>query len=640
VAFLRRTAAPNRPRPKFRISQPQPKALTASAVSVGVQDGREAALKNQAPVAQSRSKIEQALGFYATDGVCWYPSQFYSRAMKRIRYYPAILNDAGEPEEVEDGPLRDLFDRIHDPGGTSMAQLASNYGRLRFLIGDGYLIVSEQEGEEVWEYLSPLELALVRNTSPQEYKRDDGIEKRTLIEAGDLEKVGGDRVRVWRLWCSAPGKSGQSDSPVLAQIENYALLDRLRLAAGATSWSRAMQRGMAYIPDEVDLAGHDDDPNDPGVDEDPMEDSSIRELVEALTSPIRDPGSVEGAAPVIMRGPAVFETPNGQAIPFAQLIASIPLGTGEPYYELDAIPKVIDQISLGLDMPAEMLTGTAKVNHWGGWLLDEQAFRQHVAPVVEDFCEDIGSAYLRPAAKAEALDWENVVVWYDPVAAIAHPDEGPTASTAWGVGAVSREFYRNAIGATDEDAPTPEDEAFLLELLGRRPAADQQTGETAPQDGGTGGDTTEAPPAEPTDAEQNGNAVVASANQLRQAMVMAAGESFIRVARKQAGARLVQRSKSCGECQDAIRDIPLGLVASTLGTVKVREIINGHTTEEKLVCGVGDLLAEQVREFGISGDVPAQLGAMVESHALRTLYKRESPSLPPGFAAVVEKALH
>src|SRR6185436_16666565 len=104
-----------------------------------------------------------------------------------------------------------------------------------------------------------------------------------------------------------------------------------------------------------------------------------------------------------------------------------------------------------------MLTGTGKVNHWGGWLLDEQGFRQHVAPVVEDFCEDIGSAYLRPAAReAGEADWENVVVWYDPVAAIAHPDEGPTAKDAWENGAVGRSFYRGAIGATDEDAPTPE----------------------------------------------------------------------------------------------------------------------------------------------------------------------------------------
>lgn len=631
MPLFRREPAPAR-RPRFRISQP--KALTASAASVGVEDARAV---SHEPVTGTRTRTEAALGFYSTEGACWNPAQFYARSMKRIRYFPAILNDAGEPEEVEEGPLRDLFDQIHDPGGTSMAQLASNYGRLSFLIGDGYLIVSEQEGEEVWEYLSPLELKRINGTSPQEYERNTGVEKITLVDAGPEEEIRGNRVRVWRLWRRHPTRSGWSDSPVFAVLNLYALLARLNLSAGATSWSRAANRGMMYLPDEVDLGGHDDDPNDPGVDEDPIEDSSVRELVETFTSPISDPGSVEGAAPVIMRGPAVFETPNGQAIPYAQLIANIPIGNTNPYYELDAVPKVIEQIALGLDMPNEMVTGTGKVNHWGGWLLDEQGFRQHVAGVVEDFCDDVASAFLRPAAEAEGVEnADRVVIWYDPVAAIAHPDEAPQAMEAWKVGLVSSEYAREALGAND-DGPTPEDEAFLLELLGRKPATDTQTGETAPQDGGTGGDTTEAPPAEPTNGSGDGGAT--ASEQVRAAMIRGAAEFSIRQARKAAGARLVQRSKSCDECQDAIKDVPLGRVASTLGNVRVREIIDGHTTEDALVYGVGALLAEQVREFGLRGPYPERLGAMVESHALRTLYEGESPSLPAGFTAVVAKAL-
>jgi hypothetical protein len=71
----------------------------------------------------------------------------------------------------------------------------------------------------------------------------------------------------------------------------------------------------------------------------------------------------------------------------------------------------------------------------------------------------------------------------------------------------------------------------------------------------------------------------------------------------------------------------------------VREIINGRTSEAELVCGVGDLLAEQAREFGLRDPYARQLGAMVESHALRHVYDAEPPRLPTGFAAVVAKAL-
>lgn len=233
-----------------------------------------------------------------------------------------------------------------------------------------------------------------------------------------------------------------------------------------------------------------------------------------------------------------------------------------------------------------------------------------------------------------------MIVWYDPVAAIAHPDEGPTAKDAWEAGAVGREFYRTAIGATDDDAPTPEDEAFLLELKGRRPAQDPnaQDGETAPQDGGTGGDTTEAPPAtEP--ASSNGGQPAAAASALRAAMVVGAAEMQVKQARKGAGSRVRQRSRSCGECQDAVRGVTNELVAATLGQPRVLEIIDGHTTESALVAGAGGLLATQMREWGIAGDWPDELGKLVEAHALRTLYDPQVPPLPAGFAASVAKAL-
>ncbi len=625
--------------PRQTLTVRAPRALTASSVSVGAQDAHDAA-QSHAPVSGARSRIERALGYYDTLGECWYPAQFYARAMKRIRYYPAILNDAGEPEEVENGPLRDLFDQIRDPGGTSMMMLASNYGRLSFLIGDGYLLVSEQDGEEAWEYLSPLELKPLRGTSPQEYERNNGYgEKETLTAAGPGETVTETRVRVWRLWRRHPAYSRKSDAPVLSVLELYALLERLTLAAGATSGNRAALRDILYIPDEVTLIG-DEAPDDPGVDEDMLQDSFMREMIEAAGTGIKDPGSIEAILPLFMRGPAVFDNGTGNPIPYAQLIARIQVARDNPYFEADAWDKVIERIALGLDMPNEMVTGTGKVNHWGGWLLDEQGFRQHVAGVVEEFAADMASAYLRPAAReADIANWERVVIWYDPVAAIAHPDEGPTAMDAWKLGAVGREYVRESIGAEDGDAPTPDDEMFLLELLGRKQATDAQAqdGETAPQDGGTGGDTTEAPPTEPSGAPADG--VTASASFSKAAMIVGAAEFASRQARKAAGARLVQRSKNCGECQDAIRDVPLALVASTLGKVQVRQIIDGHTTEAALVSGAGDLLAEQVRAFGVNGTLPERLGAMVESHTLRTLYQDSATPLPTGFTDQVVKAL-
>ena len=65
----------------------------------------------------------------------------------------------------------------------------------------------------------------------------------------------------------------------------------------------------------------------------------------------------------------------------------------------------------------------------------------------------------------------------------------------------------------------------------------------------------------------------------------------------------------------------------------------GHTSEAALVAGPGKALAEEVRRHGVNGAWPDELGRRVEQHALRTLYEREAPRLPAGFAAAVRKAL-
>src|SRR6185369_12954787 len=102
----------------------------------------------------------------------------------------AVLNDEGEPEESTDQQLIDLFERIQDPGGGGRSELAAAYGRLMFLIGDGYLTVTSQDGDEAWEFLSPLELKLKpggRPDRPQDFLRlrAPGLTPEELSEAGD-----------------------------------------------------------------------------------------------------------------------------------------------------------------------------------------------------------------------------------------------------------------------------------------------------------------------------------------------------------------------------------------------------------------------------------------------------------------------
>lgn len=608
------------------------RSLSAAAENVTAAEGRTLRRLNQQWQAR-------ALGYYETVGECWYPAQFYARSFPRIRFYPAVLNEIGEPEEVDSGPLIDLWDRVQDPGG-GRSQLTTSYGQLMFVVGDGYLVVTEQEGAEAWEYLSPVELRVKPDTgSRAEYLRyrAPGIPPEDLVEApdGDFEPIGNE-ARVYRMYRQHPTYSSWADSPVRAVLDLFELLKLLTLAAGAEAQSRAATRGMVYMPDELSLPPIDAEHGD----EDPQADPLYQEFIEALTKNISDPGSASAMAPFWIRGPGLVQTANNQSVPMADLLRWIPLGPPDSYKAIEAWDKTIMRIAYGLDMPAEMVTGTGEVNHWGGWLLDEQGFRQHVAPFVVKFCTDFTAAYLRPAAiKAGIENADRVVVWFDPADAINHPDESKIAREAWRDGVVSSEYYRDKIGATEQDAPTEDDLVILLAVLGNSlPTEAPADGETAPVDGGTGADTEEGTP-ETNPQNGNGGSPVSAQTAAATFKILGAAELAVTRARALAGSRLRRRAQGCEPCTEAINNVAAPLVASALGIETVRGIITGKTTEADLVAGAGAELAETLVRWGVNSTWTVEIGNLAEQHALRTLYEPDPPPLPAGFSAIVAKAL-
>jgi hypothetical protein len=627
------TRQPAPPRPAATIHR----AVTASARPVSSRTGGR--LRRLAQPWQKR-----ALDHYDTVGECWYPAQFYARALTKVRFFPAILDEKGDPQEVDSGDLANLFERIHDPGSSGLTELAASYGRLRFLTGDGYLTVTEDSDEEVWEYLSPLELRVKPDNGPrqkQEYLRlrAPGLDPEELMEAADddFEPIGAE-ARVYRLWRRHPAYSEWADSPVRAVLDLYDLLLRLTQAASAESTSRAANRGGFYLPQELSFAEAD---AEAGGDEDTEIDIFTRQLTEAIVTALENPGDASAMSPIIVRGPGMLLDPQtGKVLPMKDAIGHFPIGPDRDYAEAEMWEKTIARISYGLDLPREYVTGTGDANHWQGWLLDEQAFRQHIAPVAQAFGDDLAAAYLRPAALRDSIpDADRVVIAYDPAGAINHPDEIKSASEAWDRGVVSNAYYLDKIGATEEDAPDEEELEFRLRWIAKKVEPDedeQQEGETSPAEGGRGGDANEAPPDVDESREENGkvpDAVVAAVR------IASAVEAYVDRARELAGNRLVSRSKGCDDCREVIADVRPGDVAAALGREQVQAIIDGHTSEAQLVAGAGERFASAVTRWGYDPGFARELGTLVERHALDTLYEREPPALPADLSLAVQKGL-
>lgn len=627
---------PERPT-RARIARPgKGKALTASAQAAEQSSGSLLRL--------DQSWQREVMTYYRTCGECWFPAQSFARAMERIRYYPAIRNERGIPEEVKSGELLDLFRRIQSPSQPpgDLGELAGTYGRLQFLIGDGLLTVSQEEGDEVWEYLSPMEMRLNPrhdDRSRQEYRRHraPGAKPDELTEApdNDFEPLRGDDVRVWRLWKRHVEYSQWSDSPMRPVRELYEVLQRLTLAVGAEASSRAAQRGLLFVPEELSFG-----PADPTQDENPEEDPLIREFQEAMARAIRNPGTAEAMAPFIMRAAGITSTAGG-SIPTADLIKWMALGPSDRYLEGEMWDRVISRIAGSLDLPKEMMTGIGGVSHWSTWWLDENNFRAHTGPTVVRFCNDVAGAYLRPAAREAGLaDADDVTIWFDPSQAINHPDETGTARDAHDRLVISDAYYREKIGAPDDAVPADDEMerrvAIKLKEFPSDMEPEPRTGAIQPQEGGRGGDVDEGPPQ--NGSEPRSSSPPSPAGPQMASMIIGAAMMQIDRARELAGQRLIRRSQGCAECREKTRDVTAGLVASVLGPDTVRDVIDGHTSEASLVDGIGNAFAARLRAWNVNGGWPDQLGHMVEQHALRTLYEQEVPPLPPGFLAACKRA--
>lgn len=587
----------------------------------------------------------RALTIYRTQGECANPAQYQARAMERIRYFPAVLDDKGVAQESSDPDLLDLFNAIRSPGGApgDLGELAGAYARLQFVIGDGLMTVTDDDGEEVWEYLSPLEMRIQPdrgNGEPQEYRRlrAPGLLPEELVEAPDdaFSSLGIKQARVWRFWRRHIEFSNWADSPVRPIVDDYETLARLKLALAAEASSRAAQRGFFYVPEELSFG-----PADPTMEENPDEDPIMTEIRDAMARAIQNPGTAEAMSPWVFRGPGVLQT-SGGTIPMLDLIGWKPLGPTDRYNEIEPIEEMISLIAGAVDMPKELFTGVGDVSHWGQWFLDDIGFRQHTGPTVIRFCNDMGSAYLRPAAiDARIENADRVTIWFDPADAVNHPDQTGNALKAQDQGIISNAAARQELGYDDSAAPDEKERREWIEVKLRQFPSDMQpepqTGATPPAKGGRGGDVQQQPP---TDSQTRppGNKPPSPQGPSLSAMIIGAAMAYVDRGRERAGNKIIRYAQSCDPCQEAMKDVERSAVAAALGPDRVRELIAHKGNEAFLVDGVGAAFAERLRRWDVNGGWPEQLGAMVEQHTWRTLFEAEPPPFPAGFLAACEKA--
>jgi len=457
--------------PPYSIYRP----LTAAAVQIRINDkGEVEQFKNRRSSAASAWQSE-AWEYYDAIGEIKYAFNLVASVVSRIRLYAAVASDPSDAPVPVDSDAR-LDPQLASAAQRALARLNSAYGGQPGLLrdaalnlsvsGECYLVqVPERPGQglpETWDIRSTDELTVDPRGGTMVTPRRD------LAGGGMSQGKGGfqlpNKAFVGRIWRPHPRYSDEADSSLRGMLDLCAELLLLNRTFRATARSR-LNAGALYLPDGLSVAAspdpdypYDDDLDlTPGMTVEEAADEFEDQLIDAMTTPIRDEDSASAVVPLIIRGPAEL----GDKIKQFKFERSF-----DPALAQRA-DRVLERILQGLDVPKDVVTGLANVKYSNAVQIDENLYKAHIEPLMLLIVDALTVMYLRPYLLAQGwspAEVEKIVIWYDPTAVATRNDRAMDADLGFDRHAISYDTWRRAHGFSDADAPTPNELALRMVL--------------------------------------------------------------------------------------------------------------------------------------------------------------------------------
>lgn len=456
-----------------------PRPLTAAAAQVPLNDRGEAeyfkARRNSAATAWQTEAWE----YYDAIGEIKYAFNLVASVVSRIRLYAAAISNPNEaPAPIKN--VEKVDERLSAAAERALDRLSSAFGGQPGLLkdaalnlqvtGECYLVqIPERVGSglpESWDIRSIDELQVDSKGNYIINPRRDisgGASIATNMSVGnkDLIKLPNSSF-VGRIWRSHPRYTQEADSSLRGLLDLCAELLLLNRTFRATARSR-LNAGALYLPDGLSVAAapdpdypYDEDGNyneqyNPEEAADDFED----QLIDAMTTPIKDEDSASAVVPLIIRGPAEL----GDKIKQFKFERSF-----DPALAQRA-DRVLERIMQGLDVPKDVVTGLANVKYSNALQIDEALYKAHIEPLMLLIVDALTVMYLRPYLIANGYSPEevkNVCIWYDPSLVATRNDRAADADMGFDKMAVSFDTWRRAHGFSEADAPDPTELALRL----------------------------------------------------------------------------------------------------------------------------------------------------------------------------------
>lgn len=527
---------PGRPQPNLTAAAPRPQTTSAPKTAPsspaqrptqyrGLRVLTAAARSARARTAQDKITRkttgwqDDAWLYFDTVGELRYVCAWLTNALSRCRLVPSDVDEYGIPTGECTNPAvqQVVADIAGGPAGQS--QLLGSMATHLTVPGECWvaiLVTEDEQGhsQEEWHVLSTHEV---------QQKRGGAVE--VTLPDGSTWELDPAVDSIHRVWQPHPRVASQADSAVRASLPTLREITRLSQYIEATAKNRLVSNGILAVPNEMSVPTFGDqhgadvvpDPDVPGLPPlDPLPDpgaplpEGVRQagpealtdaLLETFEMAVADPSSAAALAPIIIEAPGDM---IGQ-------IQHITLGTEFTDTVMKLREAAIRRLALGLNVPAEILTGLGGSNHWSAWQIEESAIKLHVEPLLTTIVDRLTEHVLRPLLAAQGMDPYAYTIWFDTSALTLRPNRSEDAQAAHAAGVIGGRTLREAMGFGDEDAPaetlTPTElrdlavqlvkgAPSLLPMLATTIGFDLDTTATAPAEVGTPGQQPPAPPAD------------------------------------------------------------------------------------------------------------------------------------------------
>ena len=455
------------------VAYSSPRAMTAAAARISLNDKGEVEHFKQRRAGGASDWQGEAWEYYDAIGEVKYAFNLVASVVSRIRLYAAAIDNPAEtPVSVRSSNYIDP--RLAAAAERALSRLDSAYGGQAGLLRDAALNLSVS-GEcylvqfpaklgsgvvESWDIRSTDELQVDSKNSYMIIPRRD-VTSASRGSNNNAIKLP-NQAFVGRIWRAHPRYSEEADSSLRGLLDLCAELLLLNRTFRATARSR-LNAGALYLPDGLSVAAQGDpdypydDENElnPGVTVEEAEDEFEDQLIDAMTTPIRDEDSASAVVPLIIRGPAEL----GDKIKQFKFERSF-----DPALAQRA-DRVLERILQGLDVPKDIVTGLANVKYSNALQIDEALYKAHIEPLMLLIADAITVVYLRPALVASGFteeDVKKICVWYDPSQVATRNDRAADADSGFDRMAVSMEAWRRAHGFSAADAPDAKEVAIRL----------------------------------------------------------------------------------------------------------------------------------------------------------------------------------